>query len=98
MKNYCLLKQPQILHLQQYMRTLTINLPESLKLNESEIITFLACKLYEKGSLSLGQAAEMAGVAKREFMDMLGNYDVSIFNYDTDELDNDVLLSGKGNL
>ncbi|HAI69891.1 MAG TPA: hypothetical protein DCM38_10720, partial [Gammaproteobacteria bacterium] len=34
----------------------------------------------------MGQAAELAGVSKRTLMELLGNYGVSIFNYDTSDL------------
>jgi predicted HTH domain antitoxin len=73
------------------MKTLTIEIPDSLNLDEKEAKTFLAAKLYEKGSLSLGQAADMAGYTKRQFMELLSKYDVSIFNYSESELENDIL-------
>jgi predicted HTH domain antitoxin len=73
------------------MKTLTIEIPDSLNLDEKETKTFLAAKLYEKGSLSLGQASDMAGYTKREFMELLSRYDVSIFNYSESELENDIL-------
>lgn len=72
------------------MKTLTIEIPDSLNLDEKEAKTFLAAKLYEKGSLSLGQAADLAGYTKREFMELLGNYNVSLFNYSESELENDI--------
>ncbi len=50
----------------------------------------LASRLYEKGKLSLGQAAEMVGLSKRAFMEILADYDVSIFNYPADEIDNNL--------
>lgn len=49
----------------------------------------IASKLYEKGKLSLGQAAELAGYSKRTFMELLKDYDVSIFNYPSSELEKD---------
>ena len=73
------------------MKTLTIEIPDSLNLDEKEAKTFLAAKLFEKGDLSLGQAADMAGYEKREFMELLYKYDVSIFNYSESELENDIL-------
>ncbi len=73
------------------MKTLTIEIPDSVNLDEKEAKTFLAAKLYEKGSLSLGQASDMAGYTKREFMELLSKYDVSIFNYSESELENDIL-------
>lgn len=71
------------------MKTLTLQVPDNL--DEREAKTLLAAKLYEKGSLSLGQAAELAGLSKRAFMELLGNYEVSVFNYSEMELENDIL-------
>ena len=68
------------------MRTLTINIPDTVDLEDREMIMFLASRLYEKSKLSLGQAAEIAGLSKRAFIEVLGHYGVSIFNYDENEL------------
>lgn len=67
-------------------------LDENLALidNEDDFKPMIAAKLYESGTLSLGQAAELAGVSKREFMGMLGKFGVSIFNYPTTDLDRDI--------
>lgn len=73
------------------MKTIILNIPDSLELDEKETKTFLAAKLYEKGSLSLGQAADLAGYTKRTFMELLGNYDVSLFNYSEEDLEKDIL-------
>ncbi len=73
------------------MKILTLQIPDSLDLDEKEAKTFLAAKLYEKGALSLGQAAELAGYTKRTFMEILGNYNVSVFNYSASELEKDLL-------
>jgi predicted HTH domain antitoxin len=73
------------------MKTLTIEIPDSLNLDEKEAKTLLAVKLYEKGSLSLGQAAYLAGYTKREFIELLGKYEVSLFNYSESELEKDIL-------
>ncbi|MFC2188285.1 UPF0175 family protein [Fulvivirgaceae bacterium LMO-SS25] len=72
------------------MKTITIDLPNSLDLNDKEARMIFASKLYEMGKLSLGQAAELAGYSKRTFMELLANYGVSIFNYSPDELDQDL--------
>lgn len=73
------------------MKTITLTIPDSFELNEKETKTFLAAKLYEKGTLSLGQAADLAGYTKRTFMELLGNYDVSLFNYSEEDLEKDIL-------
>ncbi len=72
------------------MKTLTINLPDTIDLTEKETLTALAAQLYEMGKLSLGQAAELAGYTKRTFMELLADYGVSVFNFSADELDNDI--------
>lgn len=54
----------------------------------------LATKLYEQGKLSLGQAAELAGFSKRTFMELLNSYNVSVFNYSTQDLENDIRNAG----
>lgn len=50
----------------------------------------IASRLFERGKLSLGQAAELVGISKAAFMDLLGLYGVSYFNYSPDDLDQDV--------
>ncbi len=50
----------------------------------------LACWAYSQGKVSLGKAAEMVGLSKREFMSRLGEYGFSIFNYPADEIENDL--------
>lgn len=72
------------------MRKIVIHLPDTVDLTPKETVTLLAAQLYELGKLSLGQAAEMAGYSKRTFMELLGNYGVSIFNYPAEELENDL--------
>ncbi len=77
------------------MKSLTINLPDSLDLTSKEVTTALAAQLYEMGKLSLGQAADLAGYSKKTFMELLGNYKVSVFNFAPDELDNDIKNANK---
>ena len=71
------------------MKILTLRIPDNLE--EKEAQTLFAAKLYEKGSLSLGQTAELAGYNKRTFMELLANYEVSVFNYSETELDKEIL-------
>lgn len=70
--------------------TIELELPDSVELSEFDIKMTLAAKLYEMGTLSGGQAAELAGVSKRTFLELLGKYGVSIFGYGTEELDEDL--------
>ena len=49
-------------------------------------------KLYETGKLSLGQAAKYAGYSKKAFMEILGKYGVSVFNYEEEDLEREMNL------
>jgi len=40
----------------------------------------LLVRLYDLGELSSGQAASLLGITRREFLDLLGTYHVSIFD------------------
>ena len=50
----------------------------------------IASKLYEQGKLSLGQAADLAGLTKRTFAELLNQYNVSIFNFPSTDLSSDI--------
>lgn len=54
------------------MKTVTLNIPDTLEIENNEIAMLVARRLYEQGKLSLGQAAEMAGLTKRTFAELLG--------------------------
>ena len=69
---------------------LRVTLPFSLSEDEAKLL--LAVKLYEVGKVSLGQAAKLAGFSKREFMEVLGRYHISIFDYSPDDLRQEIDL------
>ena len=68
------------------MTTIKLEVPDSLGEYENDTVRFIASKLYESGKLSLGQAAEMAGLTKRTFAELLGDYGVSYINYSVEDL------------
>lgn len=72
------------------MKTLTLTLPDTVDVETSHVLMMVAARLYERGTLSLGQAADLAGRQKREFAETLGSYGVSIFNYPALEIARDV--------
>ena len=72
------------------MKTVTLNIPDTLDVDEKDLAMIVAAQLYEQGKLSLGQAAEMVGFTKRTFAELLGKYGVSIFNFPATELSSDV--------
>jgi predicted HTH domain antitoxin len=71
------------------MKTISIDLPDFIDLNPLDIKFIIASKLYEQGKLSLGEASELAGISKRTLIELLGNYGVSIFNHDPNEIKDD---------
>jgi len=78
------------------MKTLTLQVPDALDADAAELTMILATQLYERAHLSLGQAVEMVGYSKRDFMEVLGSYGVSLFNYSPEELARDVANAGWG--
>jgi predicted HTH domain antitoxin len=70
------------------MRTVQLNieLPNMVNTTEFELKTLLASKLYEREELSLGQAAKVAGLSKRAFIELLGNYNVSLFSENEEDI------------
>lgn len=72
------------------MKTLTINIPDTAEIDDKEARMSLASKLYERGKLTLGQAAELAGYSKETFMELLAEYNVALINHPGEELDQDI--------
>jgi predicted HTH domain antitoxin len=72
------------------MRTLQLNIPEEVDLKDYDFSMIIASKLYEDGKLSAGQAATMAGLSKRAFIELLGRYGVSVFSTSMSDLESDI--------
>ena len=73
------------------MKTLTISLPESIESGELELKMILAGQLYERGKVTLGQAADIVGVSKRTFIEIMGRFGFSIFGESIDDLKSDIV-------
>ncbi len=79
-------------------RILEISYPEDLLGSSGEtpeefedLVRFLvAAKLYEIGRISSGRAADLAGIGRVEFLEKLGEREISIFNYSLDELEQEI--------
>jgi predicted HTH domain antitoxin len=69
---------------------LTLTMPETTDLSPTDLRIFTAAKLYEAQKLSLGQAAEAAGLPTRIFAERLGTYGVSLFSQNAKELESDI--------
>ncbi|QDZ40728.1 UPF0175 family protein [Euhalothece natronophila Z-M001] len=72
------------------MRTLELNIPNTIEETDEELRLLIAAKLYENGTLSSGQAAAVAGLSKREFIEILGDYQISLFSTSVEELELDI--------
>lgn len=76
------------------MNAITVDLPESIQqaLNRTsgemsrDVKLYAALMLYQLGKLSSGLAAEMAGLSRVEFLELCGEYGISVFQYSPDEL------------
>lgn len=74
---------------------IVLEIPEGLELAmqttpeelQAQIRLMAALKMFELGKLSLGKAAELAGMSRVEFFEMCGRYRVSIFNYPPEEVE-----------
>ena len=67
------------------MKTLTLQLPDTV--DEKDVKMQLAAHLYDKGIMSSGQAADLVGISKREFIETVGQYGVSIFGESIEDLE-----------
>lgn len=72
------------------MKTLSINIPQTAGIDDQEAKMSLASKLYERGKLTLGQAADMVGYSKETFMELLADYNVALIDYSPEELEEDI--------
>ncbi len=72
------------------MRTIQLSIPDSVEKNDNELTLIIATKLYQDGTLSAGQAAQLAGLTKRTFIELLGKYGVSVFSSSIDDLEADI--------
>ncbi len=72
------------------MKTLNLDLPENIDVKDFELSMILASKLYEDGKLSSGQAAKLAGLSKKAFLELLGVYGVLFMSSSISDLQNDL--------
>lgn len=72
------------------MRTIQIRIPDSVEMSDYDFSMMVAAKLYEDKKLSSGQAAEMVGLTKRTFLELLGKYGVSLFSNSISDLHSDI--------
>jgi len=79
-----------ILQENNILTTLSITLPSMLNISDFDLAMIVTSRLFEQGKLSSEQAAEILGISQRSFLEKIGDYDVSIFGYSSDELLDDL--------
>ena len=80
------------------MVTVTFELPEDVLSSvrkdperfTQELRLAAAVKWYEMGIVSQSRAAEISGLSRSEFISALGRFEVSVFQYDIDEIAEEV--------
>ena len=80
------------------MVTVTFELPEDVLSSvrkdperfTQELRLAAAVKWYEMGLVSQSRAAEISGLSRSEFISALGRFEVSVFQYDIDEIAEEV--------
>lgn len=74
------------------MRTIQLKIPDSVSvdLNDYDFLMIVAAKLYEDSKLSSGQAAELVGLSKRAFIEILGKYRASFYSSSLSDLHSDL--------
>ena len=75
--------------------TLNLTMPKQSVLSEFDLKMLLAAKLYEERKLALVYCAELAGLSKRAFIELLGKYGVSLFSQTAGELQSDIANASK---
>jgi predicted HTH domain antitoxin len=72
------------------MRTIQLQIPDDVDLKDQDFSMIIASNLYEDGKLSSGQAAMIAGLSKRTFIELLGRYGISVFSKSLPDLESDI--------
>ena len=63
---------------------LIVELPQNVSREDAQLA--MAIRLFQTGKISLGQAAAMAALEKRAFIELLGREGVPVINYPASDL------------
>lgn len=67
------------------MQTVTLELPDVVDLGEVRMMIFAS--LFGKGVISSGKAAELLDMKRTDFLLAVGQYGISVFSDDEDDLE-----------
>ncbi|MDX2129990.1 MAG: UPF0175 family protein [Chloroherpetonaceae bacterium] len=66
------------------MKTITLDIPDELEEKKAKLL--IAGALYDKAILTSSQAAELAGMSRKEFLIELGTIGITIFGETEEDL------------
>jgi predicted HTH domain antitoxin len=69
---------------------MTLKIPDAANISETDAQILFATKLFEAEKLSLGKAAEVAGLSYRTFYELLMRYNVPIVTYSEEDVKTEV--------
>jgi predicted HTH domain antitoxin len=65
---------------------MTLNIPDAANISETDAQILFAIKLFEDEKLSLGKAAEAAGLSYRTFYELLIKYGIPVAAYSEEDV------------
>jgi len=66
---------------------LTLEVPDTANVSQTDAQILFAMKLFEAGKLSLGKAAEAAGLSYRTFHELLLRYGIPVVAMNEDDME-----------
>jgi predicted HTH domain antitoxin len=68
---------------------ITIDLPDTLQISETDLRTELAIALFQQQRITLGSASQLAGLHQIEFQQLISNRGICI-HYEVEDLEQDL--------
>lgn len=69
---------------------LKLNLPDTINISKEELKTIFLYSIFSRGIISSGQASEILNISKRTFIENAGKYNVSVFQYNKEEINQEI--------
>jgi len=69
---------------------MTLTIPDAANISETDAQILFAIKLFEAEKLSLGKAAEVAGLSYRTFYELLVRYGVPVATYSEEDVKTEI--------
>ncbi|MCP9237113.1 UPF0175 family protein [Lewinella sp. JB7] len=67
-----------------------VELPADLTATDFDLKMMFASKLFAEGIITSGQGAQIVGISRRSFIELLGQYGVAAFQTEEDDLLEDI--------